>query len=162
MALLAGLKRVVHQLSRWFCIAGMWLVLPLMFLTVADVISRDFFNKPIPGVFELSEYMLCVIILLGAAYTQQVKGHVSVDFLTSRFPLKARRTIEVLTTLLCLFMVTLVVWQGFVVGLEETGVSDMLRIPKGPFMILVGAGGMLLWLELLIGLIESIARTSGR
>jgi len=133
-----------------------------MFLTVADVISRDFFNKPIPGVFELSEYMLCVIILLGAAYTQQVKGHVSVDFLTSRFPLKARRTIEVLTTLLCLFMVTLVVWQGFVVGLEETGVSDMLRIPKGPFMILVGAGGMLLWLELLIGLIESIARTSGR
>jgi len=162
MALLAGLKRVVHQLSRWFCIAGMWLVLPLMFLTVADVISRDFFNKPIPGVFELSEYMLCVIILLGAAYTQQVKGHVSVDFLTSRFPLKARRTIEVLTTLLCLFMVTLVVWQGFVVGLEETGVSDMLRIPKAPFMILVGAGGMLLWLELLIGLIESIARTSGR
>jgi TRAP-type C4-dicarboxylate transport system permease small subunit len=106
--------------------------------------------------------MLCVIILLGAAYTQQVKGHVSVDFLTSRFPLKARRTIEVLTTLLCLFMVTLVVWQGFVVGLEETGVSDMLRIPKAPFMILVGAGGMLLWLELLIGLIESIARTSGR
>ena len=162
MALLAGLKRVVHQLSRWFCIAGMWLVLPLMFLTVADVISRDFFNKPIPGVFELSEYMLCVIILLGAAYTQQVKGHVSVDFLTSRFPLKARRTIEVLTTLLCLFMVTLVVWQGFVVGLEETGVSDMLRIPKAPFMILVGAGGMLLWLELLIGLIESIARPSGR
>jgi hypothetical protein len=38
----------------------------------------------------------------------------------------------------------------------------MLRIPKAPFMILVGAGGMLLWLELLIGLIESIARTSGR
>ena len=162
MALLAGLKRVVHQLSRWFCIAGMWLVLPLMFLTVVDVISRDSFNKPIPGVFELSEYMLCVIILLGAAYTQQVKGHVSVDFLTSRFPLKARRTIEVLTTLLSLFIVTLVVWQGFVVGLGETGVSDMLRIPKAPFMALVGAGGMLLWLELLIGLIESIARTSGR
>jgi TRAP-type C4-dicarboxylate transport system permease small subunit len=162
MALLEGLKRVVHQLSRWFCIAGMWLVLPLVFLTVADVISRDFFNKPIPGVFELSEYMLCVIILLGAAYTQQVKGHVSVDFLTSRFPPKARRAIEVLTTLLSLFMVTLVVWQGFVVGLEETGVSDMLRIPKAPFMILVGAGGTLLWLELLIGLIESIARASGR
>ena len=162
MALLAGLKRVVHQLSRWFCIAGMWLVLPLMFLTVVDVISRDSFNKPIPGVFELSEYMLCVIILLGAAYTQQVKGHVSVDFLTSRFPLKARRTIEVLTTLLSLFIVALVVWQGFVVGFEETGVSDMLRIPKAPFMILVGAGGMLLWLELLIGLIESIARASGR
>ena len=133
-----------------------------MFLTVADVISRDFFNKPIPGVFELSEYMLCVIILLGAAYTQQVKGHVFVDFLTSRFPPKARTTIELLTTLLSLLVVTLIVWQGLVVGLEETGVSDMLRIPKAPFMVLVGAGGMLLWLELLIGLIESIGRASGR
>lgn len=162
MALLAGLKRVIHQLSSAICIAGMWLVLPLMLLTVADVISRDFFNKPIPGVFELSEYMLCVIILLGAAYTQQKKGHVSVDFLTSRFPLKARKSIDVLTTLLSLSMVTLVVWQGFVVGFAETGVSDMLRIPKAPFMVLVGAGGILLWLELAIGLIESIARGSGR
>jgi TRAP-type transport system small permease protein len=162
MAQLEALRRVVHQLSRWTCIAGMAFILPLMFLTVADVISRDFFNKPLPGVFELSEYMLCVIILLGAAYTQQVKGHVSVDFLTSRFPLKARMTIELLTTLLSLVMATLVVWQGFVVGLEETGVSDMLRIPKAPFMVLVGAGGIVLWLELLIGLIESIARASGR
>jgi len=103
-----------------------------------------------------------VIILLGAAYTQQVKGHVFVDFLTSRFPPKARTTIELLTTLLSLLVVTLIVWQGLVVGLEETGVSDMLRIPKAPFMVLVGAGGMLLWLELLIGLIESIGRASGR
>ena len=60
-------------------------VLPLMLITTADVVGRGFFNKPIAGTFELSEYMLAVIILLGAAYTQQVKGHVAVDFLTSRF-----------------------------------------------------------------------------
>lgn len=162
MNLLEGLKKVVHQLSRWVCIAGMWLVLPLMFLTVADVFSRDFANKPISGVFELSEYMLSVIILSGAAYTQQVKGHVSVDFLTSRFPLSVRRITEVLTTLLCLCVVTLVVWQGFALGIEEKGVSDMLRIPKAPFVILVGAGGLFLWLELFIDLIESIIRPDRR
>lgn len=162
MILFEGLRRVVHQLSRWVCIAGMWLVLPLMFLTVADVFSRDFANKPIPGVFELSEYMLSVIILLGAAYTQQVKGHVSVDFLTSRFSMRARRIIEGLTTLLSLCVVTLVVWQGFALSFQETGVSDMLRIPKAPFMILVGVGGLFLWLELLFDLIESIVRYNGR
>ena len=59
-------------------------VIPLMLITTGDVIGRGFFNKPIAGTFELSEYMLAIIILLGAAYTQQVKGHVAVDFLTSQ------------------------------------------------------------------------------
>ncbi len=56
-----------------------------MLITTGDVITRSFFNKPIPGTLELSEYMLSIIILLGAAYTQQVKGHVGVDFLTKDF-----------------------------------------------------------------------------
>ena len=60
-------------------------VIPLMLLTTADVISRLSGASPYAGTFELSEYLLAIVILLGAAYTQQVKGHVGVDFLTKRF-----------------------------------------------------------------------------
>ncbi|MFZ2799540.1 MAG: TRAP transporter small permease subunit, partial [Syntrophorhabdus sp.] len=85
MEQLEGFKRVIRRITYSVCAVGMFLAIPLMLITTSDVISRGFFNKPIPGTLELSEYMLSIIILLGAAYTQQVKGHVGVDFLTKRF-----------------------------------------------------------------------------
>ena len=122
------------------------------------MISRGFFNKPIPGTLELSEYMLCIIILLGAAYTQQVKGHVGVDFLTKRFSTRTRSLVEILTTLASMFIIAIMVWQGFIEGIHEKTVSDMLRVPQWPFRLLVAVGGFLLWMELLIDLLNSIAR----
>jgi TRAP-type C4-dicarboxylate transport system permease small subunit len=136
----------------------MFLVIPLMALTTADVISRSFFNKPIPGVLEMSEYMLSVIILLGAAYTQQVKGHVWVDFVTSRFPGRVQNLCQVITFLASLFIVSIIVVMGFVDAMEEKTVSDMLRIPQWPFKMLVCLGGFLLWLELLLDVVDSIGK----
>jgi len=134
----------------------MSLILPLMLLTTGDVIGRGFFRKPIPGTFELSEYLLAVFILLGAAYTQQVKGHVGVDFITSRLSPRLRKICQIITTLLSLFIIAIVVWQGFLQGMSERTVSEILRIPQYPFRLLVAIGGFLLWLELLIDLIGLI------
>jgi hypothetical protein len=69
---------------------------------------------------------------------------------------------RVLTLTLSLFIVTLLVWQGFKLGIEETGVADQLRIPKAPFKMLVGVGGALLWLQLLFDLIDSIVKYKRR
>jgi TRAP-type C4-dicarboxylate transport system permease small subunit len=138
--------------------AGMSLLIPLMLLTTSDVIGRGFFRKPIPGTFELSEYVLAVFILLGAAYTQQVKGHVGVDFITSKLSPRLRAVCEIITTLLSLFIIAIVIWQGFLEGIRERTVSDMLRIPQYPFRLLVAIGGFLLWLELLIDLTSSIGK----
>jgi len=140
---------------------GMYLLIPLMVLTAADVIGRSFFNKPIPGTFELSEYILATFILLGAAYTQQVKGHVGIDFLTSRISFHLRIVCNLITTILSLFIIGILIWQGFLEGVREKAVSDMLRIPQYPFRLLVAIGGFLLWLELLIDLISYIGKLKG-
>jgi len=140
----------------------MCLLLPLMLLTTGDVVGRKFFAKTIPGAFEISQYLLAVFILMGAAYTQQMKGHVGVDFITSRFPPRGRALCEIFTTLLSLFIIAILVWEGWVEGVKEKTVSDMLRIPQYPFRLLVSIGGFLLWLELLINLIESTARLKRR
>jgi len=147
----------VHRLNYFVSVAGMTLLIPLMLITTGDVIGRKFF-KPIPGTFELSEYILATFILLGAAYTQQVKGHVGVDFVTSRLSPRVRTLCEILTTLLSLFIIAIVIWQGFLEGIRQKTVSDMLRIPQYPFRLLVSTGGFLLWLELLIDLVNSIGR----
>ena len=156
MAVYPTFRRLVEKIIYYTAAAGMIFVLPLMLLTTGDVVGRSFFSKPIAGTFELSEYMLAVIILLSAAYTQQVKGHVAVDFLTSRFSPKIQRYLQVLTTSLSLVIITIVVWQGIVLGLEEQAVTDQLRIPKAPFKILVGVCGLLLWLQLFFDLVDAL------
>lgn len=156
------MRKVIHKLTYYVCAVGMFMAVPLMLLTTADVISRGFFNKPIPGVLETSEYMLSVIILLGAAYTQQVKGHVWVDFFTVRFPKGTQNVFRVITDLASLFIISLVVYMGFVEAMEEKAVSDMLRIPQWPFKMLVAVGGFLLWLELLVDLVDSVVNVARR
>lgn len=156
MAFYSTFRRWVEKAIYTTAAVGMVFVIPLMVLTTADVVGRSFFNKPVTGTFELSEYMLAVIILLSAAYTQQIKGHVSVDFLTSRFNPKIQRTLQVLTTGLSLLIMTIVVWQGVILGLEERAVTDQLRIPKAPFKILVGVCGVLLWLQLFFDLVDAV------
>jgi TRAP-type C4-dicarboxylate transport system permease small subunit len=151
-------KKGIRRVNYLVCAAGMAMIIPLMLLTFADVMLRGFFNKPIPGTFELSQYILAIFILLGAAYTQQVKGHVGVDFLTSKLSPRLQAFCEILTTLLSLFIIAVVVWQGWVEGITEKTVSDQLRIPQYPFRVLVAVGGFLLWLELLIDLFGSFGK----
>ena len=146
------IKFWIQRLNRWVCYAGMFLILPLMLLTTVDVIGRAAWDRPIPGIVELSSYALDVFILLGLAYTQQVKGHVRVSMLTSRLPPRARLFLEIFVTFLSLFIIVLLAWQGFVVGFEETAVSDMLRIAQRPFKLLVGVAAFLLCLELVVDL----------
>ena len=151
------IKFWIQRVNRWICYGGMLLIIPLMLLTSADVIGRVAWARPIPGIVELSSYMLDVFILLGLAYTQQVKGHVRVSMLTSRLPQRAQIFLEIVVTLLSLFIIALLAWQGLVVGMEETAVSDMLRIPQRPFKLLVGIAGFLLCLELVVDLATAFA-----
>ena len=156
------LKFWVQRINLWVCYLGMLLILPLMLLTSADVIGRAAWARPIPGIVELSSYMLDVFILLGLAYTQQVKGHVRVSMLTSRLPQRAQQSLEIVVTLLSLFIMVLLAWQGWVVGMEETAVSDMLRIPQRPFKLLVGVAAILLCLELVVDLASAFTAVTRR
>lgn len=152
MGHLNKLKKGIQRLTFYICVVGMFLLIPMMLLTTGDVIVRATLARTITGAVEISEYMLVVFILLGLAYTQQVKGHVKVSFLISRLPPRAQPVVEIVTILLSLFIIFIVVWQGWIVGIQETTVSDMLRIPQSPFKLLVAVGGFLLCLELLIDL----------
>jgi TRAP-type C4-dicarboxylate transport system permease small subunit len=136
----------------------MFLLVPMMLLTAGDVIGRVFWSRPIPGAVELSSYMLAVFILMGIAYTHQVKGHVRVGMLVSRLPERVGLILDVFTILLSLFIISILAWQGWVVGIEERTVSDMLRIPQLPFRLLVSVAALFLCLELLIDLFDSLGK----
>ena len=148
----------IQRIDFYICSGGMFLLIPMMLLTTVDVIGRAVWMRPIPGAVELSSYMLNVFILLGVAYTHQAKGHVRVSMLISRLPEQAETILDIIATLLSLFILAILAWQGWVVGIEEMSVSDMLRIPQMPFRLLVSLAGLFLCLELLIDLSASVGK----
>ena len=158
MAFFETAGKWIQRATLYVSYLGMILLVPMMLLTSADVVGRAVWSRPIYGTVELSSYMLAIFILLGVAYTHQVKGHVRVTMLLSRLPRRAALALDVITILLSLFIVALLAWQGWVVGMEERAVSDMLRVPQRPFKLLVAVAAFLLWLELLIDLFSTIKK----
>lgn len=144
------LKEVVQRANRFVAGVGAWSLVFLMLLTAADVVGRDLLGHPVPGTVELSQYLLAVFILMGLAYTQQVKGHVNVSILISRLPVSGQLFLKLISSVLGLALFSLLAWQGWVVGLAERTVSDLLRVPQFPFRILVAVAAFLFCLELLI------------
>jgi len=155
-------KKRIQTLNRWISGVGAVFLIPLMLITAAEVVGRNLFNRPIAGVVELSEYLLSIFILLGLAYTQQVKAHVGVSLFTSRLRFRLQLILKIMTTLLSLFIFALLAWQGWVVGIEERTVSDMLRIPQYPFRLLVAGAAFFVCLEFLIDLGDDIKKFVGR
>jgi len=155
MGLLDKAKKVIQRLTFYICAVGMFILIPMMLLTTGDVIVRATLARTIPGALEMATCMLAIFILLGLAYTQQVKGHVRVSFFITRLPPRVQSIVEIATILLSLFIISIVVWQGWIIGMKETTLSDYLRIPESPFRLLVAVGGLFLCLELLIDLATS-------
>ncbi|MFH1060182.1 MAG: TRAP transporter small permease [Pseudomonadota bacterium] len=159
--MLSQAKWVIQKFTYYLSFAGMFVLLPLMLLTSSEVVSRALWDRPIPGTVELSSYMLVIFILCGVAWTHQVRGHVRVNLLLTKLPPTLALAIEVITILLSLFIVAVLTWQGWVVGLEQKTVSDMLRIPQLPFRLLVSLAGAGMLLELLIDLFEALGKLTG-
>ena len=160
MGFLTMAKKAIQRLTFYICAVSMFMLIPMMFLTTTDVIGRALFARPVSGAVELSEYMLAVVILLGLAYTQQVKGHPRVTLVVSRFPLWLQAVLEIMIYILGMFIISIVIWQGWVLatGRMSTIVSDVLRIPQLPFRLLVSVGGGLLFLELLVDFLNAVGK----
>ncbi len=150
------LKGAIQKANRSVAKVGAFSLILLMLLTAGDVVGRDLLGHPIPGAVEVSQYLLAVFILLGLAYAQQVKGYVSVSLITSRLSVRRQLALNLISSLLGLFIFGLLAWQGWAVGIEERTVSDMLRVPQLPFRILVAVAAFLVCLELLIDVGESL------
>jgi len=155
------IRTFIQKATRGLTYVGMFLLIPMMLLTSAEVVGRGVWSRPIPGTLELSSYMLAVFILLGLAYTHQARGHVRVTMFTDRLPKKVRLSLYLFTSLLSIFIIAMLCWQGYVVALEEKSVSDMLRIPQYPFRMLVAVGALFLCLELICDFVDTVRELAG-
>ncbi|MFH1647757.1 MAG: TRAP transporter small permease [Chloroflexota bacterium] len=141
--------------------AGVGVLAAMMVLTASDVALRYVFNRPIVGSYDLTEYMMAIVVSFGLAYCAFFRGHVSVDIVVSHLPRRAQAVIDGTTGLLGIFLFALITWQSWVYmkllfasGLEST----VLLIPRYPFAGVVCLGSAFLTMALLANFLEFLSQ----
>ncbi len=137
---------VISVIARYLGIIGIGAIAVSTLMTGVDVVARYFFSKPIPGVYQLSEMLLILIIALPLAYCQQMKAHIRVDVFITRLHGKPRAMFELLTVILALFLFGLTTWTTAVAAWQSFVAKDyvegLIHYPHWPArtMIPIGTG----------------------
>ena len=137
----------------------------MMLLTAIDVAGRYLFNAPIVGAFEVTEFLVLILIFSFIGYTQREKSHVSIGLLFGRFPKQARITIDFVNHLIALLLLGLMAWMGYKNGCELIEVGEKsgnLGIPHYPFAFFLSIGCLVMCVEFMRDLIRLAISFTGR
>ncbi|MBN2041994.1 MAG: TRAP transporter small permease [Spirochaetes bacterium] len=142
----------IGMISKYLSHIGNISLVAMMLLSTADVIGRYFFNSPVLGAYEITEYLMIIIVFSFFAFTQSEKGHINVDIAYNLLPSKVQVAFERFNHVICLIMLILVTWRGIyrVIDIMEAGEESLLlKIPDYPFAIFVVIGSIVFTLEYL-------------
>jgi TRAP-type C4-dicarboxylate transport system permease small subunit len=154
------IERAVAAASGWFNYVACLAVVVMMLLSCADVALR-LFGIPIPGTYEMVGFLGAVIVAFALAYTSLQKGHVAVEVIFEKLPLKVQCFISSAGDLIGAALFGLIAWQSLLYGadLRHSGeVSLTLQMPIYPFVYGTAIGSGLLALVLIIDAIRSFRR----
>jgi TRAP-type C4-dicarboxylate transport system permease small subunit len=106
------LERPFRALANVF--GGVALV-SLAFLMVAITLAatvRSLIDRPITGIFELSEIALVLIVFLGLGWTQMEHGHIRVDALVKLAPVPVARAMNAFSWAAAALALALLTWPS--------------------------------------------------
>ncbi len=120
--------------------------------TVVDVAMRNFeLGYGIVGIVELTEYGLCFLTLIGAAWVLREGGHIAIDIVTGALPPRLRLIADYIIAVSVLLVSLSLFAAGMLATMRSirTGhlVSKTFTFPEWWLQILVPAASLLLVVE---------------
>ena len=115
----------------------------MMLLTVADVVLRGAFNRPLRGTYELVELFLCATFFIALPAVFLRDDHIVVDSIDRYVP-RLVPWLKRIAGVITVVMLALMVWQGVIAARNAWSFGDVtadLSLPK-----------ILFWIPLLFGL----------
>ena len=155
------LEKAIFPISRFLLLIGQFILALMVMLTVVDVFLRYVFNRPILGSYELTEFMMAILVFSSVGYAMVVKGHVVVDLVFSRLPQKAQHIVECVTSFIAFILFSVVTWRNVLhaqTTWQRNDVTAELFIPISPFILFVAIGIAVLSLVLFVQCIQSLAK----
>lgn len=148
--ILQSILKILRRLSTYLAYIGAFSLFIMMCLTITDVAGRYLFNRPVLGAFEMTEFLVLILIFSFLAYAQAHKAHINVDLFMMFFPEKLKTIIEIFNHIACLAIMILITWTGFQKAVEvmQAGeASPNLDLPTYPFVFFLVIGCAVMCIE---------------
>jgi len=131
------LSRWVARLNRLLAGIANFVLFAMMVLTFVDVWARYGFNAPIPGGFEITEYLLVILIYAALPLVTARDEHVTVDVLDSIIPAAITRLQRHFMNLLAGLVLSFLTWRLWVKAgqsIEDNMITTDLEMPLAPLI----------------------------
>jgi TRAP-type mannitol/chloroaromatic compound transport system permease small subunit len=108
------ISKFCDTISEWTGRIFAWVIVPLVLLTVMEVILRRFLGSPTIWSFEVLKQLYGLHFMIVAAFGLLYGSHVSVDVFTALLPKKKKAILDIIGYVLFFFPFVIVcIWQGY-------------------------------------------------
>ena len=160
-----GVLRAIDNMNEWAGRVVAWFLIPMVFITVFEVVMRYVFNMPTWWAWDLNRQLQGAVVVLGIGYALLHDSHVRVDVLVSRISQKKRLLVEVIAyPVIIAFLVLLIyrlipyAWLSVKVLEDYTSAWNPPIYPLKVLMLLgfvaLTLQAVVIWIRDLIGLIS--------
>ena len=104
-----------------------FLIVPLLFIVLYEVLMRYAFNAPTVWGFEATAFAYGLHYMLGLSFMEHAEGHVRVDIITSRFPKKVQAIIMIAGYMLIFMPVFVLMTWGAIEFAHTATVTNELN-----------------------------------
>lgn len=116
------------RICRWFAVVGGGVLVAMTVMSVASIVGRSLFGKPIPGDFELIQIGCAICVAAFLPWCQMQGGNIIVDFFTVRVGARAQAWLDVFGALLLAAVMLLVAWRtgAGALAVKASGETSMI------------------------------------
>ncbi len=143
-----------------------FLIVPLLFIVLYEVLMRYAFNAPTVWGFEATAFAYGLHYMLGLSFMEHAEGHVRVDIITTRFSKKVQAIIMIAGYLLIFMPVFVLMTWGAMKFAHTATVTNELNSTSWapriwPYKILMALSFLLLVVQGLSTMLKNLKILSG-
>jgi TRAP-type C4-dicarboxylate transport system permease small subunit len=163
---IAYISKFLDPVIKYGGLLAGFMLFGMMVLTFFDIAGAQIgklthieFFRPIVGGYEVSEFMMCILISFGLGYCALNKGHIRVDLLLQYTSKKVTHLFDIVAYALSFAFYVIVAWQGWLNAwdnLNSGGVSTILLVPLFPFNVALVLGAVFIALVFFRDLLRAI------
>ena len=140
-----------------------FLIVPLLFIVLYEVLMRYAFNAPTVWGFEATAFAYGLHYMLGLSYMEHAEGHVRVDIVTSRFSPKTQAVIMIFGYLLIFMPVYVLMTWGAIKFAHTATITNELNSTSWapriwPFKIFMALSFLLLVIQGLSTMLKNLQK----
>jgi len=162
--MLKKIRDAVFKADRFACILGNICIVFNMSIVTFNILTRNFFNKSMPGIVDYAGFVSCLIVVLCIGYTEMMNGNPKVDFIVQKFPQLVQKGIFAVVSVLDLVVGAALSYSFFqyAVSTAAANTTSMnAKLPYAPFLIVCGIGMILYTLTIIVKMLYKFAHWGG-